>query len=33
VARRILFDEPVTTPAEARKKLVRLATEAHAGRQ
>jgi putative heme iron utilization protein len=31
--RRILFDEPVTTPAEARKELVRLATEARAGRQ
>jgi heme iron utilization protein len=32
-ARRILFDEPITTPAEARKELVRLATEARAGRQ
>jgi heme iron utilization protein len=32
-ARRILFAEPVTTPAEARKELVRLATEARAGRQ
>jgi len=32
-ARRIVFTEPVTTPAEARKELVRLATEARAGRQ
>jgi putative heme iron utilization protein len=32
-ARRILFAEPVTTPAEARKELVRLATEARSGRQ
>jgi putative heme iron utilization protein len=32
-ARRILFADPVTTPAEARKELVRLATEARAGRQ
>jgi hypothetical protein len=32
-ARRIIFAEPVTTPAEARKELVRLATEARAGRQ
>lgn len=32
-AHRVLFAEPVTTPAEARKELVRLATEARAGRQ
>ena len=32
-ARRIVFAEPITTPAEARKELVRLATEARAGRQ
>ena len=32
-ARRILFAQPVTTPAEARKELVRLAAEARAGRQ
>ncbi len=32
-ARRILFAEPVTNPAEARKELVRLAAEARAGRQ
>jgi putative heme iron utilization protein len=32
-ARRVLFAEPITTPAEARKELVRLATEARAGRQ
>ena len=31
--RRILFAEPVTTSAEARKELVRLAAEARAGRQ
>jgi putative heme iron utilization protein len=32
-ARRILFAEPITTPAEARKELVRLVAEASAGRQ
>jgi len=32
-ARRVLFAQPVTTPAEARTELVRLATEARAGRQ
>ncbi len=32
-ARRILFAEPMTTPQEARKELVRLAAEARAGRQ
>ena len=32
-AHRILFAEPVTTPQEARKELVRLAAEARAGRQ
>jgi heme iron utilization protein len=32
-ARRVVFAEPVTTPTEARKELVRLATEARAGRQ
>ena len=32
-ARRIQFAEPVTTPAEARKELVRLAAEARAGRR
>lgn len=32
-ARRIVFAEPVTTPQEARKELVRLAAEARAGRQ
>ncbi len=32
-ARRILFAQPVATPAEARTELVRLATEARAGRQ
>jgi heme oxygenase (biliverdin-IX-beta and delta-forming) len=32
-ARRILFAQPVATPAEARTELARLATEAHAGRQ
>ena len=32
-ARRILFAEPITTPAEARKELVRLVAEARAGRQ
>jgi putative heme iron utilization protein len=32
-ARRILFGSPVTNPNEARKELVRLATEARAGRQ
>lgn len=31
--RRILFAEPITSPAEARKELVRLAAEARAGRQ
>jgi hypothetical protein len=31
--RRVLFAQPVTTPAEARTELVRLATEARAGRQ
>ena len=30
---RIVFAEPVTTPQEARKELVRLAAEARAGRQ
>ncbi|HEX2446693.1 MAG TPA: DUF2470 domain-containing protein [Methyloceanibacter sp.] len=33
VARRVLFAEPIATPAEARKELVRLAAEARAGRQ
>jgi putative heme iron utilization protein len=33
MARRIVFAEPVTTPQEARKELVRLAAEARAGRQ
>jgi putative heme iron utilization protein len=33
MARRILFAEPITTPADARRELVRLATEARAGRQ
>jgi putative heme iron utilization protein len=32
-AHRVLFAEPIATPAEARKELVRLATEARAGRQ
>jgi len=32
-ARRILFAQPVATPAEARTELARLATEARAGRQ
>jgi putative heme iron utilization protein len=32
-ARRVLFAEPITTPAEARKEFVRLAAEARAGRQ
>ncbi|MFZ2018283.1 MAG: DUF2470 domain-containing protein [Methyloceanibacter sp.] len=32
-AHRVLFAEPVTTPQEARKELVRLAAEARAGRQ
>jgi heme oxygenase (biliverdin-IX-beta and delta-forming) len=32
-ARRILFAQPVATPAEARTELVRLAAEARAGRQ
>ncbi len=32
-ARRIPFAQPLTTPAEARKELVRLAMEARAGRQ
>jgi putative heme iron utilization protein len=32
-ARRILFAQPITTPGEARTELVRLATEARAGRQ
>lgn len=32
-ARRIVFAEPITTPAEARKELARLAAEARAGRQ
>ncbi len=32
-ARRVLFAEPITTPAEARKELVRLVAEARAGRQ
>ena len=32
-ARRILFAQKVATPAEARTELVRLATEARAGRQ
>jgi heme oxygenase (biliverdin-IX-beta and delta-forming) len=32
-ARRVLFAESITTPADARKELVRLATEARAGRQ
>ena len=32
-ARRIVFAEPVTTPQEARKELVRLVAEARAGRQ
>ena len=32
-ARRIQFAGPVTTPAEARKELVRLAAEARAGRR
>ena len=32
-ARRVLFAQPITTPAEARKELVRLAAEARAGRQ
>jgi hypothetical protein len=32
-ARRILFGQPVVTPAEARTELVRLAAEARAGRQ
>ncbi len=32
-ARRILFAQPVVTPAEARTELVRLAAEARAGRQ
>ena len=31
--RRVLFAQPITTPAEARKELVRLAAEARAGRQ
>ena len=30
MARRIVFAEPVTTPQEARKELVRLAAEAFA---
>jgi heme oxygenase (biliverdin-IX-beta and delta-forming) len=33
MARRIVFAEPVTTPQEARKELVRLAAEARAVRQ
>jgi putative heme iron utilization protein len=32
-ARRIPFAQPITTPGEARTELVRLATEARAGRQ
>jgi putative heme iron utilization protein len=32
-ARRVLFAQKVATPAEARTELVRLATEARAGRQ
>jgi heme iron utilization protein len=32
-ARRILFAQPIATPAEARTELVRLAAEARAGRQ
>lgn len=32
-ARRIPFAQPIATPAEARTELVRLATEARAGRQ
>jgi putative heme iron utilization protein len=32
-ARRVLFAQPITTPAEARKELVKLAAEARAGRQ
>jgi putative heme iron utilization protein len=32
-ARRIVFPQPITTPAEARKELVKLAAEARAGRQ
>jgi putative heme iron utilization protein len=32
-ARRVLFTQPVATPAEARTELVRLAAEARAGRQ
>ena len=32
-ARRVLFAQPITTPAEARTELVRLAAEARAGRQ
>jgi putative heme iron utilization protein len=32
-ARRIAFAQPIATPAEARKELVRLAAEARAGRQ
>ena len=31
--RRVLFAQPIITPAEARKELVRLAAEARAGRQ
>jgi len=31
--RRVLFAQPITTPAEARKELVRLAAEVRAGRQ
>jgi hypothetical protein len=29
----VVFAQPITTPAEARKELVRLAAEARAGRQ
>jgi putative heme iron utilization protein len=32
-ARRVLFAQPIATPEEARKELVRLAAEARAGRQ
>jgi len=32
-ARRVLFAQPIGTPEEARKELVRLAAEARAGRQ
>ena len=32
-ARRVLFAQQMSTPAEARKELVRLAAEARAGRQ